>query len=286
MRLHKVAQFFDRDPVYDFYTGALLFKGQFASYEGNQMDGTVQRRRTLSLAPGLVLPARRVVRIYNETWVVGSPLTDGWESTPIRQTLICKLATDNGAIYKPSDWLQNVQPVQEPVAWNAEFLKNTVNTQTSSEYSPQFRVWVGVNEAIEPGWLMVSKTPAGKDRLVIVRSLLEDPTGFTQVFADEATNDYGFKSWDMFAVQGTMDPITEQATHLGTMRMLIVDMYKMYNYRTAFDEKSSPGDLGAYAAQGAVPAGSIVAAGGYNFMVLRATPMHALGADILHLRKL
>lgn len=286
MRLHKVAKFFDRDPVYDFYTGALLFKGQFASYEGNQMDGTVQRRRTLSLAPGLVLPDRRVVRIYNETWVVGSPLTDGWESTPIRQTLICKLATDNGTIYKPGDWLQTVQPAQQIVAWNAEFLKNTVNTQTSSEYSPQFRVWVGINEPVEPGWLLVSQTPSGKDRLVIVRSLLEDPTGFTQVFADEATNDYGFKAWGMVDVTGGMDPITEQALPLGSVRMLIVDMYKMYNYRTAFDEKAAPGDLGAYAAHGAAPTGSTVTVGGYSFKVVRTTPMYALGADILHLRKL
>ena len=286
MRLHKVAQFFDRDPVYDFYTGSLLFKGQFASYEGNQMDGTVQRRRTLSLAPNLQLPYRRVLRIYNETWIVGSPLTDGWESTPIRQTAICKLATDTGAVYKPGDWLKPGQPVQDVVAWNAEFLKNTVNTQTSSEYSPQYRVWAGVNEPIEPGWLMVSQTPTGKERLVIVRSLLEDPTGFVQVFADEATNDYGFKAWGMFDVQGVMNPITEQVAFLGNMRMLIVDMYKMYNYRTAFDEKSAPGDLGAYAAKGAVSVGSTVAAGGYEFMVLRVTPMHALDADILHLRKL
>ena len=284
MKLHKAAKFFDRDPVHDGYTNAFLFKGQFASYEGNQMDGTVQRRRILSIAPEVVLPDRRVVGIYDEKWVVGTPLTDGWEGIPIRRTVICKLVTDEGWLMSPESYVYEA-PGSASACWNVEYLKNTVNTQSSSDYSPQFRVWLGLNEMIQQGWILYGNTATGKARILIVRSLLEDPTGFVQIFADEATNAYGLPAEVTGYLEGLLDPITEEATATQEIKMLVVDMYKMYSYRTIADEKLAAGDLASYAPPGAAKAGNTVFIQGITFQVLRATEMPGMRVDILHLRK-
>ena len=284
MKLHKAAKFFDRDPVKDGYTGNFLFKGQFASYEGNQMDGTVQRRRILSIAPEIVLPDRRVVEIYDEKWVVGTPLTDGWEGTPIRRTVICKLVTDEGWIMSPEAYVtESANTVA--AKWNVEYLKNTVNTQSSSDYSPQFRTWLGLYEQIGQGWILYGNTTTGAARILIVRSLLVDPTGFIQIFADEATNAYGLNAENRGILAGGLDPITEETLPSVDVRLLLVDMYKMYNYRTVADEKLAAGDLAAYAESGVVKAGNTLTIQGFQFQVLRATEMPGTQVDILHLRK-
>ena len=78
MKLAAAAVYFDRDSVYDGYTGTLLFEAQFASYDGSQPDGSFSRRRTISAGPSIAHPARSVVTVHGEKWIVGEFITDGF----------------------------------------------------------------------------------------------------------------------------------------------------------------------------------------------------------------
>ena len=152
MELHQAALYFDRDPFYDGYTTAFLFKGQTASFDDSSADGATIRRRVLSLAPGLSIPFRRVVSLYDEKWIIGQGTPDGFDGREIRQNFVMKKATDLFSIVTPTELLANAIGVQ---AYGQKlYYKDTVNNLTDSEYDTQWNIFLAPTEPAQQGMFL------------------------------------------------------------------------------------------------------------------------------------
>lgn len=254
MKLANAAKYFDNDVVYDGYTNAQIFKAQFSSYEGAQPDGSFQRRRVISMDPSLSAPARRVIKVYNDRWVMGIPVEDGWKGRTIRRTAACKLATDYYEVLTPGQAALRTAGTVNVYAYT-EYVKDTVNTPTDSDYDPQYLVAFG--EKIADGMFLKSA-----DHYLRVRSAYPEPSGFEHVTADEIEYSYGgdFTDGELYgrncevtaAFSGTYNPVTDTDAAGVTTTGILLDMYKLYRYATAADAKNGPGDMTLVVAKSAI----------------------------------
>jgi hypothetical protein len=238
MEFSDVNRFFDTDPVFDGYTGASLFKAQTASFDDSSSDGATSRRRVLQLAPGLVIPTRRVVLLYGDRWVIGNGTPDGFGGAPVRQHFTMKRATDLLALLTPGQAL--AAAAGTPAYVQKMYFKDVVNSLTDSEYDTQWNIFVAPNE------------PAGKG------TFLRDAQGrFFRVRNDylptEGLRVLQTDSLDVAALQtgrfpsGTYNPVTEELTAgVVVVPTLWMDVPVFYRFRHISDDKVQPGDRAVF----------------------------------------
>lgn len=144
MDIAMASVFFDNDPLYDAYTGDYLYDGQFATYDGSQLDGSFVRRRTVSLAPDLVLPARRVVKLFDEPWVLSDPIRDGFYGEQVRQTMSARKAHGLYGIVTAGELAEGLPVLREAYAF-CRWTKNTADAATSN-LEPYFEFSFSITE--------------------------------------------------------------------------------------------------------------------------------------------
>ena len=237
MKLAKAAVFFDRDSVYDAYTGLLLFKGQFASYDGSQPDGSFSRRRTVSVGPDVLHPPRSVVTVHGERWIVGTFIRDGFFDKPIRKTASAKAVTDLFTFVSPGNAALGL-PGSVSAYGQERYLKDTVNTPTTSDYSPQYEISFGPTEVVPDEYFLRSPTD-----LYHVRTVYTALEGFQVATADliGATN-YGENKFVTVTTAGVIDPITELPAAGVTTTGILMYAYKLYYHATEADPRNNQGD--------------------------------------------
>ena len=237
MKLAAAAVYFDRDSVYDGYTGTLLFKAQFASYDGSQPDGSFSRRRTVSVGPDILHPPRSVVTVHGERWIVGNFIRDGFFDKPIRKTASAKAVTDLFTLVSPGNAALGL-PGSVSAYGQERYLKDTVNTPTTSDYSPQYEISFGPTEVVPDEYFLRSPTD-----LYHVRTVYTALEGFQVATADliGATN-YGENKFVTVNTDGVIDPITELPAAGVTTTGILMYAYKLYYHATEADPRNSQGD--------------------------------------------
>lgn len=242
MKLANAAKYFDRVSMADAYTGtAMPYKVQFSTFEETDPDGSVARRRTLSMAPSLTLPARRVASLLGEIWLLGEPSADAVFDKVIRQTVPMRRVTNLAQALTPGQMVAASTGLA--IYGRLEQVKNTVDTATSSDYFPFFTLtlagtdfknlnsdWAQVPGffRIEDGTLFRCRTsyPA-EDGMTVVEADLIDRYGLTQA---QVTT-------------GAYDPVTDTfAGTTSTFQTLVMPTHQLYR-RKAEAEKFKPEDL-------------------------------------------
>ena len=242
MKLANAAKYFDRVSVADAYTGtAMPYKVQFSTFEETDPDGSVARRRTMSMAPGLTLPARRVASLLGEIWLLGEPSADAVFDKVIRQTVPMRRVTNLAQALTPGQMV--AASTGRAIYGRLEQVKNTVDTATSSDYFPFFTLTLAGAEfknlnsdwaqvpgffRIEDGTLFRCRTsyPA-EDGMTVVEADLIDRYGLTQA---QVTT-------------GAYDPVTDTfAGTASTFQTLVMPTHQLYR-RKAEAEKFKPEDL-------------------------------------------
>lgn len=242
MKLANAAKYFDRVSMADAYTGtAMPYKVQFSTFEETDPDGSVSRRRSMSLAPGLTLPARRVASLLGEIWLLGEPSADAVFDKVIRQTVPMRRVTNLAQALTPGQVVAASTGLA--IYGRLEQVKNTVDTATSSDYFPFFTLalagadfknlnsdWAQVPGffRIEDGTLFRCRTsyPA-EDGMTVVEADLIDRYGLTQA---QVTT-------------GAYDPVTDTfAGTTSTFQTLVMPTHQLYR-RKAEAEKFKPEDL-------------------------------------------
>ena len=242
MKLANAAKYFDRVSMADAYTGtAMPYKVQFSTFEETDPDGSVARRRTMSMAPGLTLPTRRVVSLLGEIWLLGEPSADAVFDKVIRQTVPMRRVTNLAQALTPGQVVAASTGLA--IYGRLEQMKNTVDTATSSDYLPFFTLTLAGAEfknlnsdwaqvpgffRIEDGTLFRCRTsyPA-EDGMTVVEADLIDRYGLTQA---QVTT-------------GAYDPVTDTfAGTASTFQTLVMPTHQLYR-RKAEAEKFKPEDL-------------------------------------------
>ena len=242
MKLANAAKYFDRVSMADAYTGtAMPYKVQFSTFEETDPDGSVARRRTMSMAPGLTLPARRVASLLGEIWLLGEPSADAVFDKVIRQTVPMRRVTNLAQALTPGQMVAASTGLA--IYGRLEQVKNTVDMATSSDYFPFFTLTLAGAEfknlnsdwaqvpgffRIEDGTLFRCRTsyPA-EDGMTVVEADLIDRYGLTQA---QVTT-------------GAYDPVTDTfAGTTSTFQTLVMPTHQLYR-RKAEAEKFKPEDL-------------------------------------------
>lgn len=105
MKLKNASRYFDTCPVYDGYSGAMLFRVQASTFMEAASEGSVSVRRTISLAPELIVPTHSVVMLLGETYVLGEVNSDEWSGDAIRKTCWTRKVSDYFRVTTPNETL-------------------------------------------------------------------------------------------------------------------------------------------------------------------------------------
>lgn len=275
--LFDVANHFDDIPITDGYTGAALYSGQFSSFLEASPDGSTAQRRTLSLAPGLVIPARRVLTALTERWIVGMGNLDGIYGQAIRQSFWTKKVTDTFQILTPA---QAALAQSGVTAYgHREYLKDTINLFTDAQYDPFWDIYFSNTEPVFKGTFLKSGTT-----LYRARSLHTGKEGLFDASCDEL--DIGAGVAVVFPQTGAYSPHTDSyAAGSVTTTGILLDRYKLFEYRTEADAKTAAGDMSLVVAQSVVTpkVGWAVTIAAQPWRVEAVTP--ELDGYLLHVRR-
>ena len=275
MRLKNAAKFFDDTPVYDGYTGALLFNCQFSSFNDANAVGSTSTRRILSIAPGLTIPARRVIKVFDDRWIVGDGNPDSWNADVIRQSFNMKKATAYLEVLTPG---QACLGTAGTFAYaQAQYFKDDTDTLRDSNYDTFWNVFLAPSEPTGKGTIL-------KDGSRLLRSRgsyipVEDLRILQCDELDVGPTTAVFDS-------GAYVPLTDSfSAGTVTAPVLWMDYLKAYRLQISSSPKEEPGDTAALVAQASLTpeVGKRLLLGGVRWVIL------ALSAEqdawLLHLRR-
>lgn len=271
-----VAKHFDDITAYDGYTGLAVFKGQFNTHDETSIYGSTERKRSMSVAPGTVIPARRVVQVFDERYIIGDGNTDGIFDRATRKAYWLKRSDTLAVVRTPLQYLTSAAGTQ--MYANMSYLKDTVNGVTDAEYDTFWEVYVADSESVPRGSII---SVAGN--VLRVRTSHRELSGFRLAQADQL-DEVNTVSMTVPTGGQVYDPVTD--TYSGgtaTVTAIILDAYKLYKYAMKYDEKVNSGDLTAIVAV-TVPVGITVSFNSKSFRVASAQP--EADAFSLHLVRL
>lgn len=242
MKLANAAKYFDRVSLADAYTGtAMPYKVQFSTFEETDPDGSVARRRTMSMAPGLTLPTRRVASLLGEVWLLGEPSSDAVFDRAIRQTVPMRRVTNLAQALTPGQMVAASTGLA--IYGRLEQVKNTVDMATSSDYFPFFTLTLAGADFknLNSGWAQVPGFFRIEDgTLFRCRTSYPAEDGMTVVEAD-LIDRYGLTQAQV--TTGAYDPVTDTfAGTASTFQTLVMPTHQLYR-RKAEAEKFKPEDL-------------------------------------------
>jgi len=270
MNFKNVASYFDRDKMYDGYTGSFLFNCQVASFDSSQPDGSFQRRRTVSAAPDTVLPTKRVGLLYGKRWVLGEFVVDGFYSEAVRATASSKEVTDYFTLLTPGQAALDLTVGVSNFYGCASFTKEAANTITDSYLDGVYEVTAGKNEDLPKGYFLRSE-----NKLLHINGTHTPLEGFRIA----TTNEVSYKdstAWQpnsivTVSIAGAYDPITDTEDVAGAPTTgVLLDLYKLFNYKTEADPTKKPGDMTLVVAKSAITpvAGATATVGGLKAIIV------------------
>ncbi len=144
MRLLDAARRFDTTTATDAYSAA-TFKCQFEVLAYSKIDGVAVKKRQISTASSVTIPARRVVTIHGQTYLVGHGAPDFWNDDTIRLNYVVQGADGLANLTTIADELAGTAPGTAYAA--LAFAKYLPDAEDSSKYPPQYQVFLSGTES-------------------------------------------------------------------------------------------------------------------------------------------
>lgn len=243
-RLQRASNKYNDLQAADAYTPTSIFLCQFEPMSFSKIDGVAVRKRQISIAPGVTLPARGCITISGETYICSHPAPDFWRGSVIRQTVILQGSDGLAKFTTIADELNNAPGVQAHAA--KVFAKYMPDQVDSSKYPPQYQIFMAGTESapadsliqIDSDWFLVKQSYESTSGMrVALSNLLESPT-FETILAGERT----------------YDPLTDSWSSTPTSaKVMRVKWSEHYEYLTADSTKYQVGDLQVFMLQSALP---------------------------------
>lgn len=272
--LSDIAAHFDDIDIYDGYTGDYVMMAQVSSFNETSPDGSTNKKRTMSVVPGTIIPARRLISYFDEKWIVGDGNTDGLQGTKIRTAYWIRKVIDMAYRLTPAQVCLATAGLQ--IATSKEYLKDTVNYVTDSEYDPQWDFTLAVTEPVVKGHFIQVGS-----KLFRVRSAHDTASGFLVANCDEL--DGAPRVSVTLIAKGAFDPVLETSAQVTTNTFgILLDPSKLFRFSSQADARYLAGDMTLILPIPS-PVGSLVTLAGVNWRVL--TVSAELDAFNLHIRR-
>ena len=274
MKLKNVSKFFDKTKAVDAYNSSYSFKCQVEPLDMYRTEGTRIKIRNMSTAPEVVIPARRVIKIDDQAYIVSDSSLDHWSGEAIRSRYVLQGADHVVEIRTISQVLEDVPGVQAFAS--IDFNKYGTNERDSSRYHPQYHIYFG-KETVGEDVLIHTV-----DRNYLVKNSYLTPAGIVDALANEL---------DDPVVQVTVstgrsyNPVTDSYTATTvSVRAVLVRWQEYFEYLTQGSTKYERGDAQLFVLPAVqAKAGDTVSIGGEDFRVL--SHLDRSGYRSLHIRR-
>jgi hypothetical protein len=234
MKLKNAARYFDTCPVFDAYTGSLLFKIQTSTFLESSAEGSTAARRVISLDPTLNVPEHSCILALDQIWIAGASNPDEWEGTAIRKAYWTKLATDSFTVLTPGQAALSSTGLQ--VFGSKKYLRDNLNGATDAELDPVWEISLSKSVQASRGFFLKSA-----NTLYRVRVEYADVDGFKTCQSDEVDEPV---TQTLFTSSKVYDPVKDEyaPSHVSTTAITL-DYSKAYTKTAATDIPAQQGDL-------------------------------------------
>jgi hypothetical protein len=266
VRYHHAAIYFNRESIFDGYSGNPLFKGQVRNFNDASSTGATLRRRALSVAPGTTLPPRGCLKIGNLRWLVGLGVADTFQGREARETYNLKVGSSLFEILSPAQACSPATAVAPAYGYES-FFKATQDANTSSSYDTFWNVFFVPIEPVSAGTFLRSGA-----RLLRVRQTYVNAEQLRVAESDELDPDWSKTA--VFTNLGAYDPVTDTyASTSVSVRVVQMDIFKFYRWRVEAESGRKPGDKTVLAPLPNLPsAGTVFTMNGESWRVISAQP--------------
>ncbi len=244
MNLRDVARYYDKDPVYDGYSGALLFMGHTKSHDDHASSGATSRRRTLVTIPGTSVPARGVVTLYGDRWLMSTSNVDTYQGSNIRRSYDLKKSTGLLTLYTPG--AACLSTPSTTFYAHKEYFRDVSNPRSESDMDLMWNIFCPLSDAVVKGSFLEDAFG-----LMRVRNIYRTVSGLAVAETDQF--DAGARLAATFTSNGVHDMVTDTMTTISTATTVIqTDISKFYEFSTQDDAEVDPGDLAVFVAKTAL----------------------------------
>lgn len=263
MKLSMASRYFDRTTGSDAYDQRSTFKCQIEPFDYVKIDGASVKRRVMSTAPGVSLPARKVIDIHGQRYLVGDASEDHWNDASIRKRYVLQGADHSVTVLTIADILAGRPGL--PCYATLDFNKYGTDERDNSDYHQQYHAFFGGGESVPEGSVIKLK-----DRYFLVRSSYVSLAGLVDALSNEL--DGPVEDTATFTSR-THDPLTDSFSETSTsVRCMRVRWQERFQYLTLNSPDYERNDVQAFIDNGyAVKAGDEVALSDGMWRVLAVT---------------
>ena len=239
MDLSVAASMFDDQPIYDKYTGALLFMGQPLTYDGSVRDSVASWRQSVS-AETVVTPDRGVVMLGRDTFIAGRIIQDFFQGDVIRENVILHPCDDSYQKGHAVNFLTDPIPAEVvPFYGGVTWRKSSSDEKESPELHNICDVYFSGTETYpDPDDLIL----AGNDIMYRVRSIESREGGFMVAVCSELG--VGAVVDATYSSKGAYDAATDSVLGGAPVSLkAIIELAKTnFKFVVAATAKYEPGD--------------------------------------------
>lgn len=243
MKLADAASYFDRLPCADAYDASATFYGQMEPFDDSKRDGATVIRRVLSVASGVEMPARGVITIAGEQWIIGQHEDDFWRGALIRRKYVIQRADGAASIRSPGEAI--AQAGGTATYAGKLWIKDSKEIEVSSKLSSNFNLYLHESETASPGKIVVLG-----GELHIARGAYKSAAGFLTVEVEVLPSDaLAAGTYSQLAYSPATD--TYAATDINA-NFLKIRYQDDYEYLNESSPKYVAGDCNAFVAKSVV----------------------------------
>jgi hypothetical protein len=277
MEFSAVTSFFNNDPVHDAYTSEFICYCHSKAHNDQSSAGATIRRRTMTTEVGDTMPARGVVMLLGDPWLVGHSNVDSFQGEAVRRVWGLKRGTDAMRRLTPAEACAGAPGML--VYTQKELYRDMQNVKSFSDWDPLWSININPLDGAGARGAFFRQGAA----LFRVRGQYMEVDGLLVLEADEFEPDALQEA--TFITTGKLNLVTDTLESIGnTLPVIQADSLKFYRYRTQVEADSQPGDRVVFvaAASAAPQPGSELTMLGQTWRVL--TSIIELDARVLRVR--
>lgn len=146
MKLSAASAYFNKTTFSNAYVPSEKVLGRLLAQDDNSRDSLSTERRTLAVAPGTTLPARRVLTLGGQQWVVGGRSVDYHGGEALHEHYVLHRAEGLAQVLSYEEAL-SIAPGQSMYAGRL-WVKDTKEQTESSRQYPQYQFFISSSEYI------------------------------------------------------------------------------------------------------------------------------------------
>ena len=243
MKLQSAARMGDTVVASDAY-GTAQVMVQYDPMSFAKIDGVSVRKRQISAAPSVAMPARGVITIDGQNYLVGHGAPDYWRGKAIRVSYVIQGADGLANLQTIGQALEGTAPVTAYAA--VVFAKYLPDANDSSRMPPQYQVFLaGAEEApedtligLEGSFYLVKQSYISTSGLrVALANIVDEPCFETVSFANRV-----------------YDPVSDIYTSAGTsIKIFRIKWSESFTYLSKASEGFERGDIQVFMLKSSTP---------------------------------